>query len=292
MKAVLGALPTYSMSCFLLPQEVIRKISSTMANFWWNSNSNKAKSIHWKAWDKLTLPKKLGGLGFHDLNTFNRALITKQLWRLLTHPNLLVSKILKAKYFPKEDFFTAKKKSNSSWLWACWLKQRDSFKSGIRYSIRDGKRVKIWDHPWVPNLKGKKLQHRNTSGSRIVWAKDLMEDSGRRWNRALIEENFTEEEAKAIMEITGLDPHQKDRLVWDWSSTGKFSVASSYSTLILRKFLEQDSPEASQDQSALRKARMRTWRMKIKPKVKHFLWKGSICSSIAIEQNSFGSLHR
>ena len=39
--------------------------------------------------------KNADGLGFKDLEAFNKALLGKQVWRLLTKPNLLVSKVLK-----------------------------------------------------------------------------------------------------------------------------------------------------------------------------------------------------
>ena len=46
---------------------------------------------------------KGGGLGFRDLEAFNLALLAKQIWRIITNRNMLVSKILKAKYMKEED---------------------------------------------------------------------------------------------------------------------------------------------------------------------------------------------
>ena len=37
-------------------------------------------------------------LGFRDLEAFNEALLAKQLSRILTSPNLLMSKVIRAKY--------------------------------------------------------------------------------------------------------------------------------------------------------------------------------------------------
>lgn len=73
--------------------------------------------MHWCAWKKLTRVKEKGGLGFKDLQMFNKAMLGKQIWRLITKPNLLVSKVLKAKYFPKDSIFKCKITKNSSWIW-------------------------------------------------------------------------------------------------------------------------------------------------------------------------------
>ncbi|CAN1299375.1 Uncharacterized mitochondrial protein AtMg00310 [Linum perenne] len=57
--------------------------------------------MHWVSWEKLCLPNDEGGLGFKDLETFNHVLLAKETWRILQDPELLISRIYKAKIFPK-----------------------------------------------------------------------------------------------------------------------------------------------------------------------------------------------
>ncbi|CAA7030928.1 unnamed protein product [Microthlaspi erraticum] len=48
IKSVAQALPTYVMSCFLLPQDIIKKLQSAISNFWW-SNKQNSRGLHWIA---------------------------------------------------------------------------------------------------------------------------------------------------------------------------------------------------------------------------------------------------
>jgi hypothetical protein len=107
LKAVVQAIPTYSMGVFLLPISLCKEINKLIYNFWWSHMSNNSK-IHWMSWEKMGRAKFIGGLRFRDLVSFNKALLAKQVWRLLQDSDSTVGKILKAKYFPNESFFEAK----------------------------------------------------------------------------------------------------------------------------------------------------------------------------------------
>ena len=61
LKAVLTAVPSFAMTCFLLPVGLCKMIQSALTRFWWDSNTGK-KKMCWLSWDKLTKPKSLGGL--------------------------------------------------------------------------------------------------------------------------------------------------------------------------------------------------------------------------------------
>ncbi|CAN1185739.1 Uncharacterized mitochondrial protein AtMg00310 [Linum perenne] len=67
-------MPTYAMASFLIPKTNIEKLNQLMSDFWWGQVDNK-KKMKWVSWEKLCLPKNVGGLGFRDFQTFNRALL-------------------------------------------------------------------------------------------------------------------------------------------------------------------------------------------------------------------------
>lgn len=113
MKAVIQAIPTYVMSVFKLPMGVINDLNKFCSKFWWNQDFDKA-SIHWKKWEKMSRAKSEGGLGFKEINCFNKALLAKQAWRALKNPQALWVRIMKAIHYPCTNFLDAKKGASPS----------------------------------------------------------------------------------------------------------------------------------------------------------------------------------
>uniref|UniRef100_A0A803P680 Reverse transcriptase domain-containing protein n=1 Tax=Cannabis sativa TaxID=3483 RepID=A0A803P680_CANSA len=92
LESVIQAIPTYSMACFRLTVATCHSLESIMANFLW-------AETHRQSWQKLCKSKKDGGLGFCSLVHFNQALLAKQAWHILKHPNSTMSKILAVSIF-------------------------------------------------------------------------------------------------------------------------------------------------------------------------------------------------
>jgi hypothetical protein len=76
IKAVVQAIPTYTMSIFKLPKTLCKCINSMMVRFWWGHKENTSQ-IAWKSWDKLGRSKNSGGLGFQDLELYKQAFLAK-----------------------------------------------------------------------------------------------------------------------------------------------------------------------------------------------------------------------
>jgi hypothetical protein len=101
IRAILQAIPTYSMSIFLLPKDLCRELNLLMQNFWLGHKENERK-IHWMSWENVRFAKSQGGMGFRNLICFNKALLAKQCWRLIQSSESLVGRIIKAKYYPQD----------------------------------------------------------------------------------------------------------------------------------------------------------------------------------------------
>jgi hypothetical protein len=85
-------------------------------NYWWGSTQGKRKT-HWIWWDKITLSKAQGGLGFRNLRVFNQALLARQAWRLMTKPTTLCARVLRAKYYPNGELNDMVFLANASPSW-------------------------------------------------------------------------------------------------------------------------------------------------------------------------------
>lgn len=68
----------YSMNDFKLSKEICEEINGLLARFWWKSSDDR-KGMHLLPWNRIGLPKK-GGIGLTDLESFNLALLDKQVW--------------------------------------------------------------------------------------------------------------------------------------------------------------------------------------------------------------------
>ena len=50
LKAMVQSNPTYTMSCFILPDSLVKDLEAACARFWWGTSSNH-KKVLWKKMD-------------------------------------------------------------------------------------------------------------------------------------------------------------------------------------------------------------------------------------------------
>lgn len=66
------------MSIFILPTSLIDATKKMLNGFWYGHGRLLNMGMHWMSWDKLTIHKNHGGMGFKDLKYFNIAMLRKQ----------------------------------------------------------------------------------------------------------------------------------------------------------------------------------------------------------------------
>lgn len=185
IKSVVQAIPTYLMGVFKLPASTCEAYTKMVRDFWWGDEENKRK-IHWCAWENITRPKGMGGLGrFRDMKLFNQALLARQAWRLIQFPDSLCVWVLKAKYFPNCELVDAVFPAEASPTWKGIEHGLQLLKTGLIWQIGDGTKVRIWRDKWIPRASSLMLMGRS-GRCRLRWVSQLLKQGEKSWDVDLI----------------------------------------------------------------------------------------------------------
>jgi hypothetical protein len=117
IKSVAQVLPTYTMSTFEVPKKICENLDAVTRRFWWNPKTPSGRFLAWKSWDALCLPKKDGGLGFRKNKNFNKALLAKLAWMVVSNRNSICMKLVRSKYKVRGDWLFKDPVKNSSPPW-------------------------------------------------------------------------------------------------------------------------------------------------------------------------------
>ncbi|KAL0848127.1 hypothetical protein Bca101_021374 [Brassica carinata] len=275
LKAVALALPTYTMSCFLLPKTVCKKIISIMSGFWWR-NKKETRGIYWKSWEQLSKPKDCGGLGFKDIEAFNLALLGKQLWRILSHKDSLLSRVFKSRYFAKADPLSAGLGSRPSYAWRSIYAAQKLIQQGARVLIGNGENTKVFQDSWIDQQPARRAQVVRWNPENLrqrpphnLKVRDLLVNQGREWNLEVLSRIFPAEEVERILKIRTCGRNSRDVYIWDYNKTGAYTVKSGY--WVLTNILNRtQAVEVSQPSRHHLSA---STSIDTSPKIHHFLWR-------------------
>ena len=105
---------------------------------------------------KFCCRKEDKGLGFRQSHNFNLALLGKHGWNLVSTPNSLVSRLLKARYYPPTSFLEAHLGNNPSFVWRSVWMAMSVIALDIRYRIGNEEMINMWKDSWIkdnPNFK-------------------------------------------------------------------------------------------------------------------------------------------
>lgn len=212
----------------------------------------------------MTVRKKEGGMGFKDFAIMNSALLAKQVWRMMHHPEALWVQVLTS---PNSDFICAEKGRSSSWAWASLLHGRDIIRSLGRWVIGDGSRIDVKADLWMHN--GQRAVLKTNSSISIV--AELIDQSNQRWDMGKIRENFELRDAVPVLQTPISMFPRPDVLIWPYTKDGGYSVKSRYAEIKKKEMNFLDCPSTSDNSSqGLWK---RIWSIKVPQKIKMFMWK-------------------
>ncbi|KAL5540285.1 hypothetical protein UlMin_042768 [Ulmus minor] len=211
------------MSMFKLPFSLIKELHRLCAQFWWGGNNEK-KKMHWCTWERLCVHKLNGGMGFRDMRLFNKAILAKQAWRILTCPSSLAARVLQGFYFTNSTFLQVRKTSSASFVWRSILWGRELLMQGSRRKIGSGNDTYIYHDRWLPRDGSFRISSPRVLGE--LSKVSLLKTATGQWNSSLITDSFHPDEAAAILSLPTPNRPTADSLTWHYNKRGSSSSSN------------------------------------------------------------------
>jgi hypothetical protein len=192
-------------------------------------------------------------------------MLGKQAWNLVTKPDCLITKLLKARYFPKCDFFEANIGHNPSYVWRSIWSSKSVVKGGCKWSIGTGEKIDIWGQNWLKeglSISTPPIMQMSGDVSKV---KDIMMTNSKSWDIDKISSMFDNSIVRHIVNTPLLASVRTDKLVWKLEQDGVYTVRSAYKYYV-------NSVE-NQDNAGIAGNWQQIWRAKIPPSVKNLLWR-------------------
>jgi hypothetical protein len=189
--------------------------------FWWGIKDGKRKTCL-VAWEDMTKPKYLGGLGFRYFELFNLALLACQAWRILKEPTSLSAWILKVVYFPHVDFLEAEVGSSPSWIWRSIMDGKEVLKQGLIKRVGTRESIRIWDTNWLPRdgLLWPITCIQEENPPQMV--SELIDPMMAAWDNQKLQTYFLPMDAEIISNIPLCTRRQSDFWPWHYDKKGIF----------------------------------------------------------------------
>jgi len=216
-------------------------------------------------WDKLTLHKSRGGLGFRDMEAFNLSMFGKQSWKLLTDSNSLLTRVLKAKYFPRRDFLDAPLGHNPSYTWRSLWSTQSLLTLGHRWKIEDCSNINVWSMPWIHSIPSHKPSTPPPPLFEDLTVNQLMNLDCFSWNHTMVYSLLNHHDVVVVTTIPLFNRAMVDTRIWKATFDGNYTVKSAYRICI--DLLHSSTPIQADIPW------MNIWSLKIPHSVRSFLWR-------------------
>ncbi|KAJ9536697.1 hypothetical protein OSB04_un000082 [Centaurea solstitialis] len=227
--SVLQSLNLYWMAIFLFPSAVIHSIEALFRDFLWaQGNSSKGKCK--VAWELVCRPLRNGGLGFKRLTTWNRALIMKHLWDILTNRESLWITWIRRFCIGELGVWRARCLSKWSWILRKVMSIRDDVRQFVHVQIGNGRTTHAWEDNWIMDAPLSSVVSYRLIHDSGFHANDSVFDVVSHLHDSWPTEWINRFPVFSSLQLPILDPNQRDLVYWDSDLSGSFSVREAYKT--------------------------------------------------------------
>ncbi|KAJ9536684.1 hypothetical protein OSB04_un000157 [Centaurea solstitialis] len=146
--SVLQSMQLYWMMVYVVPSAVIHELEGLFRDFLWaqgESSRGKCKL----AWESVCKPIACGGLGFKRLATWNRTLITKLIWDLVSKRQTLWVRWIWDNRILTGSFWSIVPKPSWSWIFRKLLGIRPMVRRFFFYQLGNGQHINAWEDNWL-----------------------------------------------------------------------------------------------------------------------------------------------
>lgn len=160
----------------------------------------------------------------------NIAFATKLGWHLCTDHGRLWVQMIRSKYLRGRRTLDFQHTARAmSWTWSGIRNCYGSLRKGLCVKVGYNSTTRVYEDPWIPGLPDFVLPREVQAKDGIYFVRDLMLPDKTEWDRNLVTAAFAPEISNLILSIP-LHAREHDSFVWAPSSSGRFSVRSSYRT--------------------------------------------------------------
>ncbi|PNY13870.1 ribonuclease H [Trifolium pratense] len=225
--SVISALPSYHMQIHWLPQGMCDDLDRIVRKFIWKGTGG--SGMHLVGWNKITQPRRYGGLGVRIARIQNVFLLGKLVWEILNSPSKLWVTLFAEKYLKGRLIFNVSV-AGGSLIWNSIAKALRMLQDGFWFKIGDGN-TNFWFEPWL-------YRERLSTAVPFVAIQDTdlnIKDVwyNNRWNLETLYTILPDDVKTAILELKlHVVTDLPDVWVWNNASSGIFSPKDAYEWLL------------------------------------------------------------
>ncbi|KAJ3679376.1 hypothetical protein LUZ60_017387 [Juncus effusus] len=190
--------PAHSPQNIFRRSSVILTLNSIIKKFFWGGREDSNRYLAWCQWDEVIRPKFKGGLGVRDLQTLNHALILKLMWKLASNNSAIWVDQLRGKYYPRSNFWTTRRASDSSSLWKALMKMRPTIQDVLSWELGNGRSVHAFGQPWFNSWRNYAPRNKRELTLRVS---DLFDHYNNTWNMELLYTHFPNTPSSAFTSV-------------------------------------------------------------------------------------------
>lgn len=140
------SIPTYLLSCYLVPETVLDKISKLARSFLWGKGGNHS-GTHYLGWSTTTLAETEGGLDIRNLKCAKIVLMAKNIFVVFNFDDKLWVHVMNLKY-DNLNIWANLDTKNATWFFKVMYETITEMRSNLWINYCNPSTTSFLNDPW------------------------------------------------------------------------------------------------------------------------------------------------